>query len=255
MRFHRSCQSFSPVLLFIGVSWALLIEVPQDSINGTVGQSVLLSVTYKLQRPFPSLLSIQWNFSNTTNVFVTYTGTNFSVNAEGIPTCHSGNVFIHPSYQGRIMFFPENASLLLQNLSLIDGGVYIVNFRLLKKTRDIALTVSAPHFNNGNPESSEPAEDDTLAIPGHPIDYIAGGCSILLFLLLLLLCCRWHRGAAGSQTTRIIEQEQVQNPEDSRVASTLHLQSTHRNTSKAQEHPLTRSEPQTEYATIGFSIR
>ncbi|CAM2120217.1 unnamed protein product [Caretta caretta] len=146
-------------------------------------------------------------------------------------------------------------SMELSNLSLIDGGVYIVNFRLLKKTRDIALTVSAPHFNNGNPEPSEPAEDDTLAIPGHPIDYIAGGCSILLFLLLLLLCCRWHRGAAGSQTTRIIEQEQVQNPEDSRVASTLHLQSTHRNTSKAQEHPLTRSEPQTEYATIGFSIR
>ncbi|XP_043348204.1 uncharacterized protein LOC119861910 [Dermochelys coriacea] len=246
MKFHRSCQSFSSVFLFIGISWALLIEVPQDSLNGTVGQSVLLSVTYKLQGSFPSPLSIQWTFSNTTNVLVTYTGTNISVSAEGIPTCHSGNVFIQPSYQGRIMFFPENASLLLQNLSLIDGGVYTVNFRLLKKTRDIALIVSAPHFNDGNPESSEPTEDDNLAIPGHPIDYIAGGCSTLLFLLLLLLCCRWHRGAAGSQTTRIIKQEQVQNPEDSLVDSTLYLE--------AQEHPLTRSKPETEYATIGFSV-
>uniref|UniRef100_A0A8C4Y335 Ig-like domain-containing protein n=1 Tax=Gopherus evgoodei TaxID=1825980 RepID=A0A8C4Y335_9SAUR len=130
-------------------SHALLIDIPQDSVNGTVdslngtvGQSVLLSVTYKLQGPFDFPLAIQWNFSNTTNVLVTYTGTNFSVSAEGIPTCHSGYVFIHPSYQGRIIFFPENASLLLQNLRLIDGGVYTVNFRLLKKTRNIALTVS-----------------------------------------------------------------------------------------------------------------
>ncbi|KAM9127725.1 uncharacterized protein ACDP82_011829 isoform 1-T4 [Pangshura tecta] len=253
MRFHRRCQSFSPVLLFIGVSWALLVEVPQDSLNGTVGQSVLLSVTYKLQEPFHPPLAIQWNFSNTTNVLVTYTGTNFSVSAEGIPICHSGYVFIHPSYQGRIIFFPENASLLLQNLRLIDGGVYTVNFKLLKKTRDIALTVSAPHFNNGNPESSDPTEDNNLAIPGHPVTYIAGGCFTLLFLLLLLLCCTRCRGAAGSQTTRIIKQEQVQNPEDSLVESTLHLQSTYMNTSETQEHPLTRSEPQTEYATIGFS--
>ncbi|EMP31992.1 hypothetical protein UY3_10916, partial [Chelonia mydas] len=128
----------------------LLIDIPQDSVNGTVGHSVLLPVSYRLQEPFPFPLSIQWHFSNFPNPLTVYTVTNCSVSAEGIPIHCSGNNFIHSEYQGRTVFFPENASLLLQKLQFSDSGVYRVTFKVTQQTRNITLTVSEPHFNHGN---------------------------------------------------------------------------------------------------------
>lgn len=147
MKSRRSCWS---ILLFLGLSHALLIDIPLDSVNGTVGHSVLLPVSYTLQGPFPSPLSIQWYFSNSSNLLTTYTVTNCSVSAEGIPTRCSGYNYTLPAYQGRTEFFPENASLLLQNLQLSDSGVYSVTFKVPQQTRHITLTVSESHLNRRN---------------------------------------------------------------------------------------------------------
>ncbi|XP_039345076.1 uncharacterized protein LOC120372227 [Mauremys reevesii] len=151
--FSRRVQSCFFILLILGFSQALLIDVPLDSVNGTVSHSVLLPVSYRLQGPFPSPLSIQWNFSNNPNPLVLYTVTNCSVSAEGIPTRCSGYNYIHPTYQGRTEFFPENASLLLQNLQLSDSGVYSVIFKVPQQTRRITLIVSEPHFNHRNADT------------------------------------------------------------------------------------------------------
>ncbi|CAM4612419.1 unnamed protein product [Lepidochelys olivacea] len=155
MNSHRSSQICCSLLLFFGFSQPVFIEIPQSSGNATVGQSVLLSVSYKFNRSFYHPLSIQWNFSETPDLLTIYTVTNCSVSAKGIPTHCSGHNYTHLAYQGRTVFFPENASLLLQNLQLNDSGVYSITFKVPQQTRHITLIVSEPHFNRGKAGSSK----------------------------------------------------------------------------------------------------
>ncbi|CAM5165730.1 unnamed protein product [Natator depressus] len=214
MKSRGSCWS---ILLFLGFSHALLIDIPQDSVNGTVGHSVLLPVSYRLQEPFPFPLPIQWHFSNFPNPLTVYTVTNCSVSAEGIPIHCSGNNFIHSEYQGRTVFFPENASLLLQKLQLSDSGVYRVTFKVPQQTRHITLTVSEPHFNHGNADDGNEMNPPLVILLGL---LITGGLSFLLLLLLLFFCCRWHKGAVQQRRTIIIkQQEEVPNHEESHMES------------------------------------
>ncbi|XP_039345640.1 hepatocyte cell adhesion molecule-like isoform X1 [Mauremys reevesii] len=218
MKSRRGCWS---ILLFLSFSYALLIDIPQESVKGTVGHSVLLSISYRLQGPFSSPLSIQWNFSNYPNPLTMYTVTNCSVSAEGIPTRCSGHNFINPAYQGRTVFFPENASLLLQNLQLSDSGVYSVTFKVPQQTRHITLTVSEPHFNHGNAEGGTGNKMNSPLVLLLGL-LITGGLSFLLLLLLLFFFCRGHKGAVQQKRTRIIkQQEEVPNHEDSHMESSL----------------------------------
>ncbi|CAM4614990.1 unnamed protein product [Caretta caretta] len=216
MKSRGSCWSILP---FLGFSHALLIDILQDSVNGTINHSVLLPVSYRLQEPFPFPLSIQWHFSNSPNPLTTYTVTNCSVSAEGIPIHCSGNNFIHSEYQGRTVFFPENASLLLQNLQLSDSGVYNITFKVPQQTRHITLTVSEPHFNHGNTGGGTGNEMNPPLVILLGL-LITGGLSFLLLLLLLFFCCRWHKGAVQQRRTIIIkQQEKVPNHEESHMES------------------------------------
>ncbi|CAM2120216.1 unnamed protein product [Caretta caretta] len=212
MKSRRSCWS---ILLFLGSSHALLIDILQDSVNGTISHSVFLPVSYRLQEPFPFPLSIQWHFSNSLNPLTTYTVTNCSVSAEGIPIHCSGNNFIHSEYQGRTVFFPENASLLLQNLQLSDSGVYSITFKVPQQTRHITLTVSEPHFNHGNTGS----------------------------------------GAVQQRRTRIIKQEEVPNHEESHMESSSPrtVSTIYAKIGEEAGQRQRRSESQTEYASLIFS--
>ncbi|TFK04379.1 Aprataxin and PNK-like factor [Platysternon megacephalum] len=252
MKSRRSCWS---VLLFLGFADALLIDIPQDPVNGTVNHSVLLPVSYRLQGPFPSPLSIQWNFNNTPNPLTMYTVTNCSVSAEGIPTCCSGYNYTHLAYQGRTVFFPENASLLLQTLQLSDSGVYSITFKLPQQTRHITLTVSEPHFNRRNPD------DGTENEINPPLDLllgllITGGLSFLLLLLLLFFCFRWYMGAVQQRRTRIIkQQEEVPDHEELHMESSLPrtLSTIYARIGEDTGQRQRRSESQTEYASTSFS--
>ncbi|XP_053895000.1 uncharacterized protein LOC128842827 [Malaclemys terrapin pileata] len=252
MKSHRSCWS---VLLFLGFSHTLLIDIPQDSVNGTVSHSVLLPISYRLQGPFLSSLSIQWNFSNTPDLLTVYTATNCSVSAEGIPTCCSGHNYIHPKYQGRTVFFPENASLLLQNLQLNDSGVYRVTFKVPQQTRHITLNVSESHLNHGNADGG--TRKETNQHPDLLLGLqITGGFSFLLLFLLLFFCCRWHKGTIQQRRTRIIKQkEEVPNHEESHMESSLPMtvSTIYARIGEDAGQRQRRSESQTEYAFLSFS--
>ncbi|KAM9127609.1 uncharacterized protein ACDP82_011757 [Pangshura tecta] len=253
----KSCKSCGSILLFLGLSHALHIDIPQDSVSGTVGHSVLLPVSYRLQGPFPSPLSIQWYFSNSPNLLTTYTVTNCSVSAEGIPTRCSGYNYTLSAYQGRTEFFPENASLLLQNLQLNDSGVYSVTFKVPQQTRNITLTVSESHLNHGNADGgtrnktgneSNQSPDLLLGLQ------ITGGFSFLLLLLLLFFSCSQHKGAVQQKRTRIIKEE-VPDHEDSHMESSLPMMvsTIYARIGEVAGQRQRRSESQTEYASISFS--
>ncbi|XP_044885373.1 uncharacterized protein LOC123377047 [Mauremys mutica] len=255
----KSCRSCWSILLFLGSSQTLLIDILQDSINGTVSHSVLLPVYYRLQRPFPSPLSIQWYFSNTPNPLTSYTLTNCSVSAEGIPTHCSGYNYTHEAYQGRTEFFPGNASLLLQNLQLSDSGVYSVTFKVPQQTRNITLTVSESHLNHGNADDGTRKETGNEPNPFPDLLLglqITGGFSFLLLLLLLFFCCREHKGAVQQRRTRIIkQQEEVPNHEESHMESSLPMtvSTIYARIGEDTGQRQRRSESQTEYASISFS--
>ncbi|XP_009688459.1 uncharacterized protein [Struthio camelus] len=150
MSTHWHCRSFGSILLLLGKNLALITEIPQDSVNGTVGHSVLLPVSYKFTNSSCFPLSFHWTFSNRSDALITCTVLNCSLSAEGAPKHCFAKHFPHAAYRGRVVLFPENASLLLQDLQLSDGGVYSVTFKQRIQTRHITLTVYNPHFSSKN---------------------------------------------------------------------------------------------------------
>ncbi|KFR08340.1 hypothetical protein Y956_14620, partial [Nipponia nippon] len=107
-----------------GGNLAVLVEIHQASINGTVGHSVLLPISYRFSGAPRFPLSIRWSFPNSQDTLITCTLHNCSLGAEGEPSNCSAACFTHPGYRGRAELFPENGSLLLRDLQLNDSGVY-----------------------------------------------------------------------------------------------------------------------------------
>ncbi|XP_025963559.2 uncharacterized protein LOC112987746 isoform X2 [Dromaius novaehollandiae] len=205
----QGCWTLCSILL-LRLSQAVLIKIPQDLVNGTVGQSVLLPVSYKLSSSSHFPLPFHWTFSNRSERIVTCTVLNCSLSAEGTPKHCSAKHFPHAAYQGRVVLFPENASLLLRDLQLKDSGVYSVTFKQQIQTRRITLTVYSE------------ARADTDARggrSGQKILVIIAGCFCLILLLLLLFCYAWHRGAV-LQLMRCMNQ-QVQHPCEPSVENIL----------------------------------
>ncbi|KFQ16483.1 HEPACAM family member 2, partial [Leptosomus discolor] len=114
-----------PFAFSAGRNLGVDIKIHQDSVNGTVGQSVLLPVSYRFDGASGFPVSIHWTFRNS-NMLITGTVENCSVDAEGAPSNCSANTLPHLTYQRRAKLFPENGSLLLRDLQLDDSGVYSV---------------------------------------------------------------------------------------------------------------------------------
>ncbi|OXB75954.1 UNVERIFIED_CONTAM: hypothetical protein H355_012922 [Colinus virginianus] len=125
-----------------GQSLALLIEIPQDVVSGTVGQSVLLPVSYRVNSSLRFPVSIRWKFGNGRQVIITTCSVqNCSLDASGAPSKCSALYFPHAKYRDRVEVFPENASLLLWDLQLSDSGLYSVTFTQQNQSRRITLAV------------------------------------------------------------------------------------------------------------------
>ncbi|KFV03686.1 hypothetical protein N340_09306, partial [Tauraco erythrolophus] len=107
----------------VGRNLGFEIEIHQDLVNGTVGQSVLLPVSYRSASGFP--VSILWRFGNNSDM-LSCSVQNCSLGAGGVPSNCSANCFFRTTYDGRAEFFPHNGSLLLRDLRLSDSGVYSV---------------------------------------------------------------------------------------------------------------------------------
>ncbi|XP_064374109.1 uncharacterized protein LOC112987767 isoform X2 [Dromaius novaehollandiae] len=236
-----------------GENLALIAEIPQDSVNGTVGQSVLLPVSYKLSSSSHFPLPFYWTFSNRSEQIVTCTVLNCSLSAEGAPKHCSAKHFPHAAYQGRVVLFPENASLLLRDLQLRDSGVYSVTFKQQIQTWRITLTVYNPHCSLKNPDHNDPRKEISSQIS----TYIIGvsSCLISFLLLFLLFCCIWHLGAVQQKKTRITGQQEVSNAEESPMESTMmrDIATVYARVGDNFEQPQLRATPEVVYMSATFS--
>ncbi|MEE6517394.1 hypothetical protein FKM82_027569 [Ascaphus truei] len=117
----------------------LELIVHQDSINATVGQSLLLPTSYTIRRSVSHWPSIQWTIGN--RMIVYFSALNGSINTEGFPTWISGKTITYPMHQGRVEFYPMNASLLLEDLQLNDSGTYHITLlhfeKIIKKNLSV----------------------------------------------------------------------------------------------------------------------
>lgn len=120
-----------------------------------MGQSVLLPVSYRINSSLLFPLSILWKFGSSSQVIVTCTVWNCSLDALGTPTNCSAICYPHVTYQGRAALFPENASLLLWDLQLNDSGVYSVTFIQQNLSRQITLAVHKQHGSTEHPDEGK----------------------------------------------------------------------------------------------------
>jgi len=86
-------------------------------------------------------VSITWRFHGSSDVLVTCVLLNCSLGAGGAPTSCSAKCFSLNAYRGRAHLFPENGSLLLQDLQLNNSRVYAVTFSPPPRTWTVTLTV------------------------------------------------------------------------------------------------------------------
>ncbi|XP_072191924.1 uncharacterized protein [Excalfactoria chinensis] len=206
----RRCWGLgSLLLLLLGQNLGLHIEIPQDAVSGTVGQSVLLPVSYRVNSSLPFPLAIEWKFGNSSQVIITCTVQNCSLDAWGAPKKCSALSLPHTPYRGRIEVFPENASLLLRDLRLSDSGVYSIVFKQQKQSRRITLAVHKQRVVSVPPDEDTKDQDN-------PHYYTVGVCSLIGLLLLFLVPCIWWRGAVWKKR-RTITQQQASNTEDTHV--------------------------------------
>ncbi|XP_072733297.1 uncharacterized protein [Ciconia boyciana] len=212
MSSSQCCWSLGSLLLLLGGNLGVLLNIHQDLVNGTVGQSVLLPLSYRFSRAPCFPVSIVWTFTNSTDTLISCTLLNCSLGAGGDPSNCSAKCFPHPAYRRRAELFPENGSLLLRDLQLSDSGVYSVSFRPWYQTQHLTLTV--------HEQRSTPAHPADTVKQDHISYYVSGICSAFL-LLLLLFCCIRHWGAAQQKRRKIIKQQQISSVEESHMESTV----------------------------------
>ncbi|XP_068552744.1 uncharacterized protein [Anas acuta] len=124
-----------------GRNLGFLVEIPQDAVTGTVGQSVLLPVSYRCNSTPCFPLSIRWMFGHTSQVIIACSVRKCSLDDGGAPKNCTKKCFPYPAHSDRVELFPENASLLLRDLRLSDSGVYTVSLQHQRQSRHITLTV------------------------------------------------------------------------------------------------------------------
>ncbi|OXB58703.1 hypothetical protein ASZ78_016875 [Callipepla squamata] len=244
----QRCRGLGSVvlLLLLGQSLALLIEIPQDVVSGTVGQSVLLPVSYRVNSSLRFPVSIRWKFGNSRQVIITTCSVqNCSLDAWGAPSKCSALYFPHAKYRDRVEVFPENASLLLWDLRLSDSGLYSVTFTQQNQSRRITLAV------HKEPVSSEHLDEEPDNKHQDNIHYyIIGVCSLVGLLLLFLVLCirRWVWQKKMGTTT----QQQASDTEDIYNTMAGDVVTIYARIGEDMEETKPRALPDTLYASVTF---
>ncbi|KAM6061300.1 uncharacterized protein VSU04_008899 isoform 2-T2 [Chlamydotis macqueenii] len=161
----RRRWSLGSLLLLLGRSLAVLVEIHRDSVNGTVGQPVLLPVSYRFEGAPHFPVSIVWTPPNSSDPLITCTVFNCSLGAWGAPSDCSAKHFLHPTYHNRAKLFPENGSLLLWDLRLGDSGVYGITFRPSSQTWHFTLTVHNPRLALEHPARQRRRSTEQRQVP------------------------------------------------------------------------------------------
>nr|XP_047926609.1 uncharacterized protein LOC106047517 [Anser cygnoides] len=193
----QSCAVVCLTLMLAGRNLGFLVEIPQDAVSGTVGQSVLLPISYTFNSSPRFPMSIKWTFGHPLQRIISCV----VLGAGGAPKNCSTKCYPYASHSGRVELFPENASLLLRDLRLSDSGVYNVSFVQQQQSRHITLTVLQQPVPTG--PSSEGTCQGAGGMAARIPCYILGGCYCFILLLLQLLfhLC-WLRGSRQQQGRR-----------------------------------------------------
>lgn len=166
----RRVSLICPFPFSAGGSLGVLIKIHQDSINSTMGQSVLLPVSYGFDGAPHFPVSIAWRFGNNQDALITCTVLNCSLGAGGAPSHCFAKHFPRSTYNSRAELFPENGSLLLRDLQLSDSGVYHVTFRPSYQTQRVTLTVHEQRVSPHHPGECKrecAQHRHLLRCPGH----------------------------------------------------------------------------------------
>ncbi|XP_074962463.1 uncharacterized protein LOC142063049 isoform X3 [Phalacrocorax aristotelis] len=219
------------------------VNIHQHLTSGTVGQSVLLPVSYSFHGDFQLPMSISWGFSDSVDRLITCTVENCSLGAGGAPSSCSAKFFLHHKYHDRAEFFPENGSLLLQDLQLNDSGVYTVTFDPPHITQHINLTVHKRPDHAG----------ECPTVPAYVYYCVIGFCSSIFLLLLFLIF--WYIQHRAQKKRRIIKEQQVSSREESYVESAVmrNVITVYDTIGGSFEHPQPRPTSEVMYTTITSS--
>ncbi|KAM3929257.1 HEPACAM family member 2-like [Leptodactylus fuscus] len=188
-------------VLLIGFSRAVNISVPAEPVQAVVGDSVLLPVSYSISQP-PTTLQVIWNHENSIVLFSEMT----MCGSEDPPTLRISDEYhiVVGRYQHRVVFFPENASLLLRDVRWDDSGRYTVTFQELNQSRSMMLVIHDPETTSGDPDPTqyvcnyeEERKDGQYLIP--PLA-VRAMCAAIFILLVIGLHCTWWRQARKYRT-------------------------------------------------------
>ncbi|XP_059495528.1 uncharacterized protein LOC125446602 isoform X2 [Stegostoma tigrinum] len=113
------------ICLFAPGNSAISLSVSQREVNGSVSQSVRLSVSYSTLTP-SSTLGILWYFLPGDTPIVSLIRSNCSSDAARCCYNCSDHQMSAPSHRHRVDVDPETGSLCLRDLQPSDSGVYVI---------------------------------------------------------------------------------------------------------------------------------
>ncbi|XP_066441265.1 HEPACAM family member 2-like [Eleutherodactylus coqui] len=173
---------------------------PTEPVQGVIGDSVLLPVTYSIPQP-PGILQIIWNHENSIVVFSEMT----MCTTEASPTPRISNEYhiVAGRYQHRVVFYPENASLLLRNVQQNDSGQYTVTFQELNQSRSMMLVLHDPETASSDPDFTQYSQNEQEQNDRYNLTQfltVRGMCAAIFILLVMALHCTWWRQARKRRT-------------------------------------------------------
>ncbi|XP_038672975.1 hepatocyte cell adhesion molecule-like [Scyliorhinus canicula] len=195
----RVCAVYLFTCNLFALTAAVTLRVNQDSVNGTVGQSVLLSASYTVSDS-DGYLRITWIKTGTR--IVQYKCLPKSDNTE------RGYYTISDHYKHRVEFPPENASLLLKDLQFNDSGIYELTIADSGGTRTTKLTLTV------QPQSGSRMDAKRTSV----LEVILPPVGLAVFLIVLCLIVKMRRGCKRTQK----QTGERNDPEDSRISGILY---------------------------------
>lgn len=129
-------------VLMLGITVGDHLTVYKNTIDATIGHSVLLPVAYNLTDPF-SKYTVEWEFGNESILY--HTVMKCTLDSQGSPSSILDETFVvYPIFSGRVEFYKLNSSLLIYNAQVNDSGTYRISFSTTQVTssQNISVTVS-----------------------------------------------------------------------------------------------------------------
>ncbi|XP_072921227.1 uncharacterized protein [Hemitrygon akajei] len=183
------------------------VNVREREVNGTVGQSALLSVSYGTST-LCSVLMVEWHLDPDKTALVQLTRSHCSPHPDRPGyNCSDRPLVITPSHEGRVHLYPDNGSLLLQDLRSSDSGVYVMSVYCDGDDTvkdNVSLTV---HNGTEKENSTSPTTPTTPSSLGETSSTtlwpICLGVIVVVTICLSLMMSRMHRGCKADAAEKI----------------------------------------------------